>query len=78
MESRKTKWKTKTKRSIGLEDTVPLVKQSNEYKTNVLFNDGSQQTFDQMGLDKETSEKVFSRSGDIECITVHVKEAFLK
>ena len=51
---------------------------SNEYKTNVLFNDGSQQTFDQMGLDKETSEKVFSRSGDIECITVHVKEAFLK
>jgi hypothetical protein len=58
---------------------VPVVYAiSNEYKTNVLFNDGSQQTFDQMGLDKETSEKVFSRSGDIECITVHVKEAFLK
>ena len=58
---------------------VPVVYSiSNEYKTTISFKDGTQQIFDQMGLDKETSEKVFSRLGDVVSITVHVKEDHLK
>ncbi|MCB0398845.1 MAG: hypothetical protein KDD26_04330, partial [Winogradskyella sp.] len=58
---------------------VPVVYAiSNEYKTIVLLKDSIQQTFDQMGLDKESSEKVFSRSGDIMHIKVHIKEDYLK
>lgn len=58
---------------------VPVVYAiSNEYKTIVLQKDGTQQTFDQMGLDKESSEKVFSRSGDIMHIKVHIKDDYLK
>lgn len=58
---------------------VPVVYSiSKEYKTTISFKDGSQQIFDQMELDKEMSEKVFSRSGDIVSITVHIKEDHLK
>ncbi|WP_138432930.1 hypothetical protein [Winogradskyella algicola] len=58
---------------------VPVVYSiSKEYKTTISFKDGSQQIFDQMELDKETSEKVFNRSGDIVSITVQIKEDHLK
>lgn len=58
---------------------VPVVYAiSDAYKTTVSLNDGSQQAFYQMGLDKELSEKVFSRSGDIKHIKVHIKEDYLK
>ena len=42
----------------------------------VKLKDGSEKVFDQLSLDKETSEDVFSRSGNIEAIKVFIKEDY--
>ncbi len=58
---------------------VPIVYAiSNEYRTVAKLKDGSEKSFGQLGLDKETSEHVFSRSGDVKVITVYIKEEYLK
>ncbi|WP_426432440.1 hypothetical protein ACPX19_07035 [Winogradskyella sp. HB-48] len=58
---------------------VPIVYTiAKDYKTTVLFKDGSEKVFNQMHLDEEVSESVFNRTGDIKHITVHIKEDYLK
>ncbi|MDY2585796.1 hypothetical protein [Winogradskyella aquimaris] len=58
---------------------VPVVYSiGSDYKTNVSFKNGSVKTFNQMRLDNDTSDKVFSRLGEVEHITVHIKEDYLK
>jgi len=58
---------------------VPMVYAiANEYKTVVTHADGSEESFDKLGLDSASSAEVFSRSGKIKAITVHIKETYLK
>nr|WP_262902032.1 hypothetical protein [Winogradskyella vincentii] len=58
---------------------VPVIYSvSNEYKTVASLTDGSERSFNQLGLDDATSNEVFSRSGKVEYITVHIKEEYLK
>ncbi|MEO1030055.1 MAG: hypothetical protein AAFX55_01560 [Bacteroidota bacterium] len=58
---------------------VPIVYTiADAYRTIVTTKNGSDITFDQLGLDQETSAEVFSRSGEIEVVTVHIKEEYLK
>lgn len=58
---------------------VPVIYSiSNEYKTVASLTDGSERSFNQLGLDNATSNEVFSRSGKVEYITVHIKEEYLK
>jgi hypothetical protein len=58
---------------------VPVVYTiSNENRTEVSFIDGSTKSFDNLSLDKITSEAIFSRSGEVELIKVYIKEEYLK
>ncbi|WP_411895887.1 hypothetical protein [Winogradskyella sp. A2] len=58
---------------------VPVIYSiSNEYKTVATLNDGSERTFNQLSLDEAMSKEVFSRSGNVKIITVHIKEEYLK
>jgi len=51
---------------------------SNENRTEASFKDGSTKGFDNLSLDKDTSEAIFSRSGEVELIKVYIREAYLK
>jgi len=52
---------------------VPVVyRQSDEDKINVELVDGETKEFGGLELDKDISEKVFNRTGEIELITVHL------
>ena len=58
---------------------VPIVYSiANQYKTIATLNDGSQKAFDHLGVDDLTSVEVFSRSGKVKYITVHIKKEYLK
>ncbi|WP_299520424.1 hypothetical protein [Winogradskyella sp.] len=58
---------------------VPIVYAiANEYKTVVTYNDGTEASLDGLGLDESTSAEVFSRSGSIKAVTIHIKEEYLK
>lgn len=58
---------------------VPIVYSiAEDYKTIVSFTDGSQKEYPKLGLDKQTSTEVFSRSGNVKTITVHIKKEYLK
>ncbi|WP_439151929.1 hypothetical protein [Winogradskyella sp.] len=47
-------------------------------KAEAIYRDGSTKTYSTLGLDKSTSEAIFSRSGDIEFVKVHIKDSYLK
>ena len=58
---------------------VPVMyKISEEEKLCVTFNDGNSKTFETLSLDKKTSQVIFSRSGEVQNIQVHIKKEFLK
>ncbi|WP_431159027.1 hypothetical protein [Winogradskyella poriferorum] len=58
---------------------VPIVYSiAKEFKTTVTFNDGSEKTFDTLALDEETSTSIFNRSGEVKCVTVYIKQTYLK
>jgi len=58
---------------------VPVIYSiSNEYKTVASLNDGTEMSFNQLGLDDTISKEVFKRSRKVEYITVHIKDEFLK
>ncbi|MDR9414856.1 MAG: hypothetical protein RI564_01140 [Gracilimonas sp.] len=58
---------------------IPVVYQiSNEHKVEVLFEDDSQKTFESKGLDKELTQKIFHRTGEISQITVALNENQLR
>ncbi|MFO7798312.1 MAG: hypothetical protein R6V22_00980 [Rhodohalobacter sp.] len=53
---------------------VPVVyQQTDEDKIEVKLNNGATREFNSLNLDKNTSEKVFNRTGEIELITVYLK-----
>jgi hypothetical protein len=53
---------------------VPVVYQkADEDKIDVKLSDGKTREFNSLNLDKNTSEKVFNRTGEIELITVYLK-----
>lgn len=58
---------------------VPVIYSiSNEYKTVASLNDGTEMSFNQLGLDDTISKEVFKRSRKVEYITVHIKDEYLK
>lgn len=58
---------------------VPVIYSiSNEYKTVASLNDGTEMSFNQLGLDHTISKEVFKRSRKVEYITVHIKDEYLK
>ena len=58
---------------------VPVIYSiSNEYKTVASLNDGTEMSFNQLGLDDTISQEVFKRSRKVEYITVHIKDEYLK
>ncbi|WP_046745370.1 hypothetical protein [Kordia zhangzhouensis] len=58
---------------------VPIIYTIASQETlNVLYKDGSSRSFENLRLDTETSEKVFSRSGEVIQIEVHIKSNHLK
>jgi len=53
---------------------VPVIYQkADEDKIEVKLTDGKTREINSLNLDKNTSEKVFNRTGEIELITVHLK-----
>ncbi|WP_282043724.1 hypothetical protein [Winogradskyella flava] len=58
---------------------VPVIYSLAEaHKSEVKMKDGQTNTFDGLDLNKEISDKIFSRSGEVELIRVNIKEDYLK
>ena len=58
---------------------VPVIyHQSDEDRLSVTFSDGSSTSFDEPRLDKETSGRIFRRTGDIKEVTVFINQDRLR